>query len=719
MSLETMPRKATNSSTNQSKRATSVAPANLPKQVREYWERMDWGILSDYFDTRTLQRGRNYAESRHVQSLWITNDGKNLLATVSGTHDYKTRVFLEEARRKDDFVLFSTCSCPVGISCKHAVATIVHFLDCLAKNQSLPLCRELEEYTWEVVTENGKTKTMKIDLDEFDDDEDDDDWDSDDDWEDDYDESPKPSQTTQKASSPKTSAKKDDLLTSLEAKLNSKSPKELIAMILRFANDYENVREYFEQEAFAESVAQTGNVAKLVEKAIKLIDKEFKDVSYNYYDRYGGCSPPNLDAVTEIVKQFKKFNDALAAVDRVARHLMKKGIRYTEESGAEDTYEIDCVFKEMAKTLTASKTPPVSIILWALEISEIDEYCFTEYAFKETILEHVWSTKIWSGVADALLVKLHGQTPGKQDHGALRTIVNTLDKAKRQNEATDLLRAEAAGAKEHRMLVDRLLEFGFIDEAEKICWERLQRERTSERHVDFYHNSWSGRLKKIAEIKKDYPAKAAIEAAEFFGNPRYETILVLIQTAKKMKIEPAIRRSLEAFLQTGVLPVAVQKGLEGKKPTAKDLQDWQIPFFCFQVNKKELAPRFDILCEWAIAENRPNDVIRWFDELSKQKTAIRSVSREKVADAISDSHPDRAFRLYRDLAEHEMEATCDYPSAIRVLRKVRKSLETAGCVADWQNVLAEIRTMHRRKPSLMKHLDELEAGSIVNQKRRG
>jgi len=66
-----------------------------------------------------------------------------------------------------------------------------------------------------------------------------------------------------------------------------------------------------------------------------------------------------------------------------------------------------------------------------------------------------------------------------------------------------------------------------------------------------------------------------------------------------------------------------------------------------------------------------------------------------------------------------MEATRDYPSAIRVLRKVRKVLETAGRVADWQDVLAEIRTIHRRKPSLMKHIDELEAGSIVNQKRRG
>jgi len=719
-----MPRKTTsshstshktkNSPTSPSKQATSVTPSDLPKQVREYWERLEWGSISEHFGTRTLQRGRDYAEHGHVQSLWITKDGKNLLAIVSGTDDYQTLVTLKKSHRKNEFEPSSTCSCPVGYHCKHGVAAIVHFLDCLAKKQSLPLCRELAEYAWEVVAKNGKTKTMKID---FDDDDYDDDGD-DENWNDDG-ESPKSSQTTRPVSLSTTSPKKVDLRTSLESKLNSKSQKELVAMILRFAEDYDAVREQFEQEAFAESVAQSGSITKLVEKAIKLIDKEIGSVSHSHYDCYGGYARLSLGPVEEIVKQFRKFDDALAAVDRVARHLIKKGIRYAEESGAEDTCEIDGVFEEIAKTLTASTTPPVSIILWALEISDIDEYDFTGYAFKETIHGRGWSPKIWSDVADALLAALHENIADRRGHGSLRTIVETLDKAQRQSEATDLLRTEAVHTREQEMLVDRLLKFGFIDEAKKICSEQRQSELKNERHTSFYHDSWSGRLKKIAEMKKDYPTQASIEAAEFFDNPRHETILLLLQTAKKMKIEPAIRRSLEAFLKTGVLPIAVRKGLEGVKPSAKDLQDWQIPFFEFQIDQKELAPRFDILCEWAIAENRPNDVVRWFDELSKQKTVIRLVSREKVADAIFDSHPDRAFQFYRDLAEHEMETTRNYLSAVRVLRKARKVLEASGRVGDWKNVIAEIRATHRRKSSLMNQLNELEAGSIVNQKRKG
>ena len=701
---------------------TPVVPNDFPKQVREYWEQLDWSHLSEGFDDRTLQRGRNYGEGGNVQSLWTTEDGKNLLAIVVGTHEYNTLVVLGEGRRKNLFTLRSSCSCPVGSNCKHGVATIVRFLDYLAKNKPIPLCRELEDDTWEVVDATGKTKTMNIDFDEYEDDEDwendDDDWyDNDEGWEEDDDEEEemqKSSQTIRKVSSPKPSSKKDALEIALEKKLKDKSPKELVTLVLRLFNDYEDVREYFEQEAFADTVAKSGDIAKLVEKAIKLIDKELRSSGYRNYDDYyghGGLSC-NLEPVTAIIKQFEKFDDILPAIDRVAKHLFKKAERLVEETGAEETYDVDVVFDAMAKTLIASKTPPVSIILWAYEMSQIGDYSIGDNAFK-SIINRDWSVKIWSGVADVLLA----QTQKKHDFWSLQTIVKTLDKARRQEEATNLLRTEAAHAREHDMLAERLIEFGFLEEAEKICWEQRKAE-LKEKHYSFYSiGSWSGRLKKIAERRKDYPTQASIEAAAFFENPQRETVMVLLHTAKKLKVEPTVRSAIEAFLQTGVFPTAIQKGLEGLKPTTKEQAKWQIPFFAFSVEKKEQKPRFDILCEWAIAEQRPNDVVRWFDELSKQKSKGREISREKVADAIRDSHPERAFRLYRDLAEHEMEVSRDYPAAVRMLRKIREALESWGRSAEWQPLMTQVRMMHRRKPSLMKHIDELEAGSIVNQKR--
>jgi len=709
---------ATDASSKQAKPKTSVTPSDFPKPVREYWEQLDWSNLSDSFGDRTLQRGRGYVEDRNVRSLWATEDGMNLLAAVVGTHEYNTLVVLKEGSRKNQFALSSVCSCPVGFNCKHGVATIVCFLDYLAKNQPIPLCRENGENSWEIVSESGKTKTMKINRYEHED--------EDDDWEDDEDgdeeELAKPSRLS------KPTSKKASLATSLEAKLNGKPQKELVALVLHLFHEYGDVRTHFEQEAFAEAVAQSGNITKLIEKAIKLFDKEVDRVTSDYrsrYRRYEDRITLDLGPVIEVVKQFRKFEDALTAVDRVARHLITKGIHYLNETGADDGHVISDVFDELAESLLASKTPPVSTILWAYEISHIDEYDFGGYTFQKHILERDWPVKIWSAVADALIAKLHedvfqNRNPQNRNHWSLQTIVETLDKACRQGEATDLLRTEAVQAREYAILADRLIEYGSFDEAEKICREQRQIELKEKQHSNFYREySWSGRLKKIAEKRADYPTQASIEASAFFENPSHETVAALLLTAKKMKIEPMVRRAIEAFLQTGKFPAMVQKGLEGAKPTAKEQDDWQIPFFAFHVGTRERKPRFDILCEWAIAEQRSDDIVRWLDEHSKQKGGnVRDISREKVADAICDSHPDRAFRLYRDLVEHEMEGTRNYFSAIRLLRKIQTALEDWGRSADWQPLLAEIRAAHRRKSSLMKQLDELEAGSIVNQKRQ-
>lgn len=723
---KTMPPKKTNSKDSAkktSKHATAVSPSDFPKPIRDYWEKLDWGDLSDLFGDRTLQRGRSYASSRYVKSLWVTEDGRHLLAVVLGTYEYNTLVSLKQNDRKKQLGLSSTCSCPVGFNCKHGVAAIVRFLDFFAAKQAIPLCRECEnEETWEIVTENGKSNTVKIDFDEHTDE---------DDWNEDEDEDTSISSPKIDHAVSTKSTKKDDLEISLEVslknKLDGKTKEELVAVILQFFHEYDAVREYFVQEAFVESVAKSGNLAKLVEKAIKLIDKEFAGVSHYDYDpyrHYDDGPTVDLDSVVEVVKQFGKFDDALAAVDRVARHLIEKGGQYLEETEAEDVNEIDGVFQVMAETLIASQTPPISIILWAYEISGVGGYDIGSYEIETTILKRDWPVKVWSDVADTMLVQRREKSPENKDDWPLQTIVETLDKAHRQEEATKLLRSEAANYHELGFFVDRLIKLDDLEEAEKISWEQRPIELANEKPGFYHGHCWSNRLKRIAEKKKDWATKASIEAMEFFEHPWTETIQAILLTSEKMKIEPIVRCSIEKFLQTGKFPNAVQKSLDGVKLTVKDRKDWPIPYFAFQVDKeKATSPRLDVLCEWAIAEKRPNDVVRWFDELAKEQPPSRGfhreISREKVADAICETHPERAFRLYRDLAEHEMEVTRNYYTAIHLLRKARQTLETSGRRSDWKALIAEIRATHRRKTSLMKLLTELEAGSIVNQKRNG
>ncbi|MDR1054157.1 MAG: hypothetical protein LBL39_08275 [Planctomycetaceae bacterium] len=732
MLLKKSPAKASNkksdktdSSSKQLKPKTSVSSSDFPAPVRKYWEGVDWVSLSDVFEDRTVQRGREYVNDGSVLSLWATKDGKQLLSIVCCSYDYRTLVTLDKGSSKNQFVLSTTCSCPVGSNCKHGVATILSFLNLIADNESIPLCRELDDdKTWEIIAKNGKPKTMKIDTHEYYDDEDEyEDDEEEDDEEEDDEYLSKSSETSRQSVSAKSEPKEEKFSVLLKKKLKSKSPKELVTLILQFCKDYEVVRDHFKREMFTESVVGEGDIVKLVEKAIKIINKEMRNLSrgYGYYnDYYDIDSSFDLQPVIKIVRQFKKFDNILDAVDRVAKYLLENVEQYYQETGAEEACEFEDVFKEIAVLLIASKESPVSIILWVYDIFDIDEFCTCESIFVKNIIDRNWSIEVWSEVADALLNKKYKNVAENRRYRKLRAIVDVLDKAHRQEEATNLLRADAVRVGEQDTFVKRLIKFGLLDEAEKFASEqhRINFEKTSSESYD--RNYWSSYLKEIADKKQDWAAKASIEAMEFFKSPSDQNILELLLTAKKMNIESAVRRAIETFLQTGKLPAAVQKYLEKVQPTTKDCEEWRIPFFAFRLNMSEISPRFDVLCEWAIAEKRPNDVVYWFDEIAKQKPGKGKyeVSLEEVADAIMKSHPERAIKIYLYLAEHEMEATRNYPSAIRLLRKARNTFTNAKRTADWQKTLTEIRITHRRKPSLMKQLDQLESGSIVNQKRK-
>ncbi|MDR1290150.1 MAG: hypothetical protein LBK06_03010, partial [Planctomycetaceae bacterium] len=429
---------------------------------------------------------------------------------------------------------------------------------------------------------------------------------------------------------------------------------------------------------------------------------------YNsYYEEGASC---NFKPVIDVIRQLGKFDNFLDAVDRITKHLLKKGGQFFEDTDTEDVSDFEEVLQEISKLLMASKMSPVSIILWVYDMRCVDDYGLYESTFVKDILARDWSVKIWSEVADAMLGKMYENVAENWRGARLRAIIEVLDKAHRQEEATNLLRAEAVRVGEQYVLVNRLIKFGFLDEAEKLASEQYKIKFEKNGNDTYNSNLWSNYLKEIADKKRNWATKASIEAMEFFKYPSVESVLELLSTANKMKIESAIRCAIETFLQTGKLPAAVQKCLDNIKPTAKDCENWQIPFFVFRLNKSKFIPRFDILCNWAIAERRPNDVVYWFDEIAKQKSLsdiVFEVKRVEVADAIINSHPERAFKIYSELAEYEMEDTRNYSLAAQLLQKVRKSLDNMKRTADWQKILTEIRTKHRRKSNLMKLLDKL------------
>ncbi len=698
------------------KSASRSAAAKFPKVVREFWENLTWSDLTDRFGTKTAQRGRDYADSHQVETLWATEDGKNLLGIVQGTEEYQTVVSIEKGRRKNQFILVSACSCPVGADCKHGVAVIGTFLDILAHDKPILGCTELKDGVWEITSPTGKKSALKIDI-EDDVDEDDDGYWSDD-WEEEDDDFPprKRIRRTTKVATAERNFKPE----ALRKKLNAQQPEELVDLIMQLAEDHPTVRKQFEQELFVESVSKKGKSDQLVREAVEMIDQGLEIGNFGYYGgHYGGGPSADLDSVTELVKQCKKTVAPLPVLDKIVRHLLKKGGRFLEATGAEDDYEFREVFDTVAKVLLASKSDPVKIILWSYEMDALDQFAMID-DMEKTLQEHSWSSKVWSDVADKLIAEMDKKSSEPRNRRQLKRIVSALDKGKRREEATDLLRKEAPKRGEQEMLADRLIEVGCLDEAEKIAVEQLRKRLPSISKNDFHDRDWMRRLKTVAEKRKDRPTLASIQAAEFFRDPERETILPLLKTAKMLNTEPIIRRGIDTFLLNGELPAAVTITLAGKKssPTAK--KDWPIPVFFFQPKPDTAGSRYDVLCEWAITENRHGDVVRWFDALKNKPSQKRRVDVFEVAEAVISSHPGRAFEIYRKAAEEEMDttSTSHYPMAISHLRKAKLALEKAKRGREWAKIIKDIRTKHRRKSSLMKLLDELEAGPIVKQKRR-
>jgi superfamily II DNA or RNA helicase len=98
--------------------------------------------IEAHFDTVDYERGRNYWRSGTVMNLEIAEDGYSLTARVRGTRLYKVEVNILPGRplksggtsRPD---IAAVCSCPVGMNCKHAVATCLEALDTRGQPHSI------------------------------------------------------------------------------------------------------------------------------------------------------------------------------------------------------------------------------------------------------------------------------------------------------------------------------------------------------------------------------------------------------------------------------------------------------------------------------------------------------------------------------------------------------------------------------------------------------
>jgi uncharacterized Zn finger protein len=82
-------------------------------------KQLTWDDLEEWAGSRVLGGGQDYERSRRVEGLAQTRKGE-IVAWVQ------------------DGELVSTCTCPYGATCKHAVAVVLEYLDQPEKNIEVP-----------------------------------------------------------------------------------------------------------------------------------------------------------------------------------------------------------------------------------------------------------------------------------------------------------------------------------------------------------------------------------------------------------------------------------------------------------------------------------------------------------------------------------------------------------------------------------------------------
>lgn len=138
--------------------------------------------------------------------------------------------------------------------------------------------------------------------------------------------------------------------------------------------------------------------------------------------------------------------------------------------------------------------------------------------------------------------------------------------------------------------------------------------------------------------------------------------------------------------------------------------------------RQHTFPLISTLINIAIAEKKPEEVLKWFDH-SSQKHA-RNVGRYygygnlsvEVAEAVKGSHPDRAIAIWKEIAEGQIALTDvkAYIVAGNFLRKVRDILVSNNREKEWQNYLAKLQQDNKRKPRCIQVLKELSSKPIID-----
>lgn len=640
---------------------------------------LTWDDLQEWAGSIIVSRGQRYQRSRQVQALVNTSSG-GLVAWVLGSERYATRV--ESA----DGDLLAVCTCPYEGVCKHAVAVVLEYLEQKKRNATIP-----------TVTERDQRLQL---LDHHGDEEEWGDTDEDGSTGDDF--VPAPERSTKKARKAGPAA----WLSFLEQQTRP----QLLALLNDLLQRYPDVRQFVQDR---QNVA-AGAVPKLV-KALRV---EIAALSQepgwrNHWNGEG--SIPDYSRVRHRLEALSTQGHADAVVE-VGAQLLEAGTRQVEISDdeGETAEEIASCLDSVFQALPQSSRTPGEQMRWAVEVDLADQYELSRGAKPFWAQRH--PVEVWNELADQLGQRL-ARAPVHEAQGAFSEhfqrdrlsnwVIRALEQADRREEIIPLCRQEAEKTGSYLRLVEQLIKAKQWAEAE--AWIR--------KGIVATEKQWPGiaaqlraAFREMREQQRDWRAVAALRADEFFLEPSVKTFQALETATTRAGVTPNVRGAVLEYLETGTRP----------QPST---QHWPLPESGLPATTRHFPvepPMTDVLIDIAIAEKRPDEVLRWYDRRKPRMRGWDSggFAEDRIAEAVVTQYPERAVAIWKQLAEAQIALTKPkaYDIAADYLRKVGRVLKHQGKGQDWREYLAALRQAHERKRRLVEVLDILAGRRIVDGK---
>jgi uncharacterized Zn finger protein len=657
------------------------------KEVFSAWQKLTWDDLEQWAGSRSVDRGKAYQQQGRVRELSAAEDG-SIIATVIGRERYLALVTLDTQKQRRVKRLASVCSCPVAVDCKHAVATVIELLEQLDSGASIA---ELEPSDFRLKLLAGETEGVDDRI----------------------------ADVLAKESSIGSSGVND---TQIRDFLQSQTQAQLVDRLMFFCVSDQQVRTAIVDEIRVNS-GRSDELAQAVYQEMRAVTSE-EALS----DGWDESDLPNYNRLTKRLKMLVDFGCANDVV-KLGEELVRRASDQISYGGDDrDIYqEVTGCLEVVAEAIAASTLPDHERLLLAIRMTREDQYGLCDAI--ESLLLQDWPDEAWSTVADGLWVEL-GQSPSAEKSRSgfsaryRRTqlsnwLIRALDSAGRTEEALEICVAEASQDGEYVRAIDRLLAEKQLDAAESLALEGLAKVDPAYRGTLF---EIQDRIAEIAKARKDWPAVAAFAAQRFFETPSVDNYQKLVRAAKKAKCENQIVKAAMSFLETGQRP---DRGSDGSLKS-QATKAWPLPLppppqpakgAGYPRSRSMDGPYYEVLIELAIAQRRPDEVLRWYDlRRAAQSPSLRGVQAVGVgrgdvtiAQAVEQSHPERAIEIYLQLA-HAIAAQTNvktYPEVGTYLKHAKPLLATAKSDRTWEGILTEFRTQYARKPRLMDVIDRL------------